>query len=204
MSSISWSFGDRVIHTDRPEWGVGQITAVQPVMVEGRLSQRLTIRFERAGIKTLAAAMANIRRADTDGGGTPAVEAESKPSLAETSEATDAELTKKLASLPESVIDPFIPLAKRLATTLGLYRFSDKGGSLLDWAAMQTGLADPLTRFLRHDLEIHFAAFRRALDRHAGELGAQLGRQDKAALQEVTQNAPEAGQQALRRALARR
>lgn len=199
MAASTWSFGDRVTHADRPEWGVGQITAVQPIMVEGRPSQRLTIRFERAGIKTLATAMANIRKADT-------APAEAQPTVeaADASGATDAELTKKLTSLPESVIDPFIPLAKRLATTLGLYRFSDKGGSLLDWAAMQTGLADPLTRFLRHDLEIHFAAFRRALDRHAGELGSQLSRQDKAALQEVTQKAPEAGQHALRRALARR
>ena len=204
MPATSWSFGDRVTHADRPEWGVGQITAVQPIMIEGRPSQRLTIRFERAGIKTLAAGMANIQRADAGSTPRPDSQAEAKPALADTSDATDAELAKKLASLPESVIDPFIPLAKRLATTLGLYRFSDKGGSLLDWAAMQTGLADPLTRFLRHDLEIHFSSFRRALDRHAGELGSQLGRQDKAALQAVVQKAPEAGQHALRRALARR
>lgn len=199
MSATPWSFGDRVTHADRPEWGVGQITAVQPIMVEGRPTQRLTIRFERAGIKTLASALANIRKADA-----APVQAEVEAPSAEAQKASDAELAKKLTSLPESVVDPFIPLAKRLETTLGLYRFSDKGGSLLDWAAMQTGLADPLTRFLRHDLEIHFAAFRRALDRHTGELGSQLARQDKAALKAITSGAPEAGQQALRRALARR
>ena len=139
MSATPWSFGDRVTHADRPEWGVGQITAVQPIMVEGRPTQRLTIRFERAGIKTLASALANIRKADA-----APVQAEVEAPSAEAQKASDAELAKKLTSLPESVVDPFIPLAKRLETTLGLYRFSDKGGSLLDWAAMQTGLADPL------------------------------------------------------------
>lgn len=199
MAAISWSFGDRVTHADRPEWGVGQITAVQPITVEGRPSQRLTIRFERAGVKTLASGVANIRRAEGIAPPTPATVTGPEPASA-----TDAELVKRLAGLPENVIDPFIPLPQRLATTLGLYRFSETGGSLLDWAAMQTGLADPLTRFLRHDLEIHFAAFRRALDRHTGELAAQLSRQDKPALALIAQKAPEAGQRALRRILARR
>ncbi len=202
MAAISWSFGDRVTHADRPEWGVGQITSVQPIVVEGRPSQRLTIRFERAGIKTLAAAVANIRKAAGDPN--PVAQAEPKPALSHSSPDTDADLTKKLAALPDDAVDPFISLPKRLETTLGLYRFSDKGGSLLDWAAMQTGLADPLSRFLRHDLEIQFAAFRRALDRHAGELGSQLARMDKARLAVITAKAPEAGQHALRRALARR
>lgn len=202
MAAISWSFGDRVTHADRPEWGVGQITSVQPIMVEGRPSQRLTIRFERAGIKTLAAAVANIRKADA--GTQPVSQKEPKPTLLGETPASDAELTKKLTGLPDDAVDPFVSLPKRLETTLGLYRFSDKGGSLLDWAAMQTGLADPLNRFLRHELETHFAAFRRALDRHTGELGAQLARQDKAKLNEIVGKAPEAGQHALRRALARR
>lgn len=199
MAAIPWSFGDKVTHADRPEWGVGHITAVQPITVEGRPSQRLTIRFERAGIKTLASGVANIRRADT-GPSTPQPAQNAPAPVA----ASDAELAKRLASLPESVIDPFIPLPHRLAATLALYRFSDTGGSLLDWAAMQTGLADPLTRFLRHDLEIQFSAFRRALDRHTGELASHLLRQDKAALAPIAQKAPEAGQQALRRILARR
>jgi len=203
MAANPWSFGDRVTHADRPEWGVGQVTAVQPIMVEGRPTQRLTIRFERAGIKTLAAAVANIRKADEQSA-PKSSGVEAKPALANSTEATDVELAKKLTTLPESVIDPFIPLAERLATTLGLYRFSDKGGSLLDWAAMQTGLADPLTRILRHELETHFSTFRRALDRHTSELASQLARKDKPALQAVAQKAPDAGQHALRRALARR
>lgn len=202
--AATWSFGDRVTHADRPEWGVGQITAVQPIIVEGRPSQRLTIRFERAGVKTIAAAVANIRKADDKAlDKAPAAQPNPAPQ-AETQGLSDAELTKRLAGLPEDVVDPFIPLPQRLEKALALYRFSDRGGSILDWAAMQTGLADPLTRFLRHDLEIQFAAFKRALDRHVGELGAQLQRQDRALLQTVVSGAPEAGQQALRRALARR
>lgn len=199
MPANTWSFGDRVTHADRPEWGVGQVTAVQPIIVEGRPSQRLTIRFERAGVKTLASGVANIRKADGNPGTTSPIEAK-----VDAARPSEAELAKRLSSLPENAVDPFIPLPQRLATTLGLYRFSDTGGSLLDWAAMQTGLGDPLSHFLRHDLEIHFAAFRRALDRHAGELASQLARQDKSALATITSQAPQAGQQALRRSLARR
>lgn len=198
--AATWSFGDRVTHADRPEWGVGQITAVQPIIIEGRPSQRLTIRFERAGVKTIAAAVANIRKAEDK---PPTAPASALPQ-ADTPPLSDADLAKRLSGLPESVVDPFIPLSQRLEKALALYRFSDTGGSILDWAAMQTGLADPLTRFLRHDLEIHFAAFKRNLDRHVGELGAQLQRQDRSLLQTVISGAPEAGQQALRRALARR
>ena len=61
-----------------------------------------------------------------------------------------------MARLPEAATDPFSGLEARLKATLGLYRFTDQGGSLLDWAAAQSGLKDPLSEFSRHDLERHF------------------------------------------------
>lgn len=201
MSSINWSFGDRVTHADRPEWGEGQITAIQPVLIEGRPSQRLTIRFERAGIKKLAAAVANIKPASNK----PAPVSSDLPAASQDpSRIGDLELAERLSKMPDEAVDPFISLPDRLAFTLKLYRFSDQGGSLLDWAAMQTGLADPLSRVLRHDLEAHFAKFRRNLGRHTGDLVSQLMRQDKAAVRKASDKAPPEGQQALRRILARR
>ncbi len=198
MSASEWSFGDRVTHADRPEWGEGEITAIQPVIVEGRPSHRLTIRFERAGIKKLATSVANIKPAGDQSPSTGPAAAEPEIHL------DDKELAVKLESMPEDAIDPFISLEKRFEFTLKLYRFSDRGGSLLDWAAMQTGLADPLTRFLRHDLELHFAKFRRNLDRHTGDLASQVSRQSKQTLRDIADKAPDQGQQALRRILAKR
>lgn len=198
MSATNWSFGDRVTHADRPEWGEGEITAIQPIIVEGRPSQRLTIRFERAGIKKLATAIANIKPA----GGQAAAPSQTAPEPE--APVDDAELATRLEKMPDDAVDPFIPIEKRFEYTLKLYRFSDQGGSLLDWAAMQTGLADPLTRFLRHDLEMHFAKFRRNLDRHTADLASQISRQSKEALRTIAEKAPPEGQQALRRILARR
>ncbi|RNC81011.1 MAG: DUF3553 domain-containing protein [Phycisphaera sp.] len=198
MSASKWSFGDRVTHADRPEWGEGEITAIQPIIVEGRPSHRLTIRFERAGIKKLATSVANIKPAGDQAPVAGPASAEPEINL------DDNELAAKLERMPEDAIDPFISLEKRFEFTLKLYRFSDQGGSLLDWAAMQTGLADPLTRFLRHDLEMHFAKFRRNLDRHTGALASQVSRQSKQTLRDIADKAPNEGQQALRRILAKR
>jgi hypothetical protein len=201
MSSINWSFGDRVTHADRPEWGEGQITSIQPVVIEGRTTQRLTIRFERAGIKKLAAAVANIRPAKNK----PQPSNSAAPAASQDPQKIgDLELADRLSKMPDDALDPFISLEDRLVYSLGLYRFSDQGGSLLDWAAMQTGLADPLSRILRHDLEVHYAKFRRNLDRHTGDLVSQLMRQDKAAVRNAGSKAPPQGQQALRQILARR
>jgi len=201
MSTTNWSFGDRVTHADRPEWGEGQITAIQPVVIEGQATQRLTIRFERAGIKKLAAAVANIRASKNQPPASPA----SVPAVSQDpTKIGDLELADRLSKIPDDALDPFISLENRLAYTLGLYRFSDQGGSLLDWAAMQTGLADPLSRVLRHDLEVHYAKFRRNLDRHTGDLVGQLMRQDRAAVRKAGDKAPPEGQQALRRILAKR
>ncbi len=204
MSATQWSFGDRVLHADRPEWGEGQITAIQPILVEGQPSQRLTIRFERAGIKKLATAVANIKPASGSTSAKPAsahaAADEAKPAEESLS---DEALTKRLVSMPEETLDPFNSLEERLARTLSLYRFTDQGGSLLDWAAMQTGLADPLSRILRHELEVHFGTFRRNLERHTKEIGLQLMRQDKKKLQAVAAKAPAEGRQALSRILSR-
>ena len=36
MSATEFKFGDRVVHSGRPEWGTGVVTAVQPVIHEGK------------------------------------------------------------------------------------------------------------------------------------------------------------------------
>lgn len=107
---------------------------------------------------------------------------------------------QRLVAVPEDASDPFASGRSRLAATLALYRFTDTGASLLDWAAMQTGMKDPLARFNRHELEQHFRRFQVNLDAHLKKLVRDLKRQEPATVQELTQSAGPAARQALRRA----
>lgn len=197
-----WSFGDRVVHAKRPEWGSGVVTAAQKIVHEGTPCQRLTIRFDRAGVKTLSTAVAEL---------IPASEAPSlSPVNGHGSGGTDLDAVWRdrlaggspeevMARLPEAATDPFSSLEARLKATLALYRFTDQGGSLLDWAAAQSGLKDPLSEFSRHDLERLFQRFAFARDEHLKKLVQEMRKKDPTALQVVLRTAPPTANQALRR-----
>ena len=105
-----------------------------------------------------------------------------------------------MTRLPESVTDPFVSLRKRTQAAVALYKFGESAGGLLDWAAVQTGLRDPMTRFNRHELERLFERFRINLDAHLRKLVKDVRRQDPAALAEATSAAGPLAKQALRRA----
>jgi hypothetical protein len=160
-----FAFGDRVVHAGKPEWGEAVVTGVANVTHEGQPTQRLSLRFERAGLKHLVAAIADIRPAGQGGVGTATVEEEAPAAGAVAQgkswldELDAGDLATRMATLPEATRDPFATLEERLRATLATYRFSDRGGSLLDWAATQTGLADPLSRFSRHELEQYFQRY---------------------------------------------
>ncbi|MCA9299961.1 MAG: hypothetical protein KDA28_12890, partial [Phycisphaerales bacterium] len=113
------------------------------------------------------------------------------------------DLTLRLTRLPDPATDPFRSLEDRCATTMELYRFESTGGGLVDWAAMQTGLADPLSRFSRHELEDRFARFRSLLDAHLADLVRELRKRDVETLRRLASQAPREAQTALRRAVAR-
>ncbi|MFI4896889.1 MAG: DUF3553 domain-containing protein [Phycisphaerales bacterium JB059] len=192
----TFEIGDRVLHATKPEWGVGHIARASAETHEGRPVQRLTVRFERAGVKTLSTAHADLRPAPTE----PA----SDPAAPEGEQASEPVTPERMISIPEPARDPFASPIDRLSQTLALYRFSNQGGSLLDWAAMQSGLADPLTRFSRHDLEDLYDRFNRTLDQHLGDLVVEVkkavGTSVRAEeLQRVIAAAPPAARQALQR-----
>lgn len=200
--TTEFKFGDRVVHAARPEWGQGVVTAASPDTVEGRTCQRLTIRFDRGGLKTLSTALANLRPAAATDVTPPPSE---QPSAAEQLTATGwldrlgAEAPEVImARLPENATDPFSTPLQRLGATLALYRFTPQGGSLLDWAAAQTGLADPLTVFNRHELEQFFARFATARDQHLRQLADDIRRKDPDALARALAGAPASAQAALR------
>lgn len=210
MDTRTWSRGDRVVHATKPEWGHGEVIVAQPSRHDGKACQNLTIRFDRAGTKTVSTAFASFRSVGEAGppaavspiverAATPAEENRPMPdALALAVSADDA--VERLKSLPEDATDPFRPLTARLKATLDLYRFSDSGGSILDWAAAQTGLSDPLSRFSRHELERYFQDFRIAADNHLRKLVREVSRQDPAGLAAVATGVSGPAQQALRRA----
>lgn len=75
-----------------------------------------------------------------------------------------------MAALPEDATDPFRTVEQRLKATLDLYRFDRSGRSLIEWATAQSGLADPLSRFNRHELEQFHERWRHGLDIHLRRL----------------------------------
>lgn len=197
-----WSVGDRVRHAGRPEWGGGKVSKAEGVLHEGEPCQRLTIQFDRAGLKTLSTAFAELEAL----GASQAVSATTTTS-ADTNDAfipASETLGEVLARIPEPAMDPFRSLESRLKATLGLYRFQPTGASLLDWAAMQTGMADPLSRCSRHELEAHFQRFRVRLDAHLVSLARDASRADPTLLPRLKVDAPSHVRSALDRVNGRR
>jgi len=64
LSTTKFKFGDRVVHSRRPEWGPGTITRAESAFHDGKPVQRLHIRFSGAGLKVLNTAVAPLRHAD--------------------------------------------------------------------------------------------------------------------------------------------
>ena len=197
MTPQAFAFGDRVIHPAKPEWGTGEVVAAQNVTHNGVACQRLQVRFERAGLKTLSTAVAKLRAASTVAVPTPG-ETEQVPH-----EDLDESPVEVMSRVPEGAADPFTSLPHRFEATLNLYKYRPQGASLLDWAAMQSGLADPLERFNRHELEAFFERFRFNLDQHLGKIVRELRSQDAAALKRLAAAAPPAARDAVNRLHAR-
>lgn len=195
MAVTEWKLGDRLMHAGRPEWGVGEVRTAEAVVQEGVKCQRLTIRFDRAGVKTISTAFADLRPASE----MPAMIDTEEPGAGWLDKAETTPAKDLLSKLPEPATDPFRTKRARLEATLGLYRFTGGGASILDWASMQTGLKDPLSRFSRHELEGLFDRFKVALDAHLKRLVLELKKEDPAAVAELANAAPPLGRQALRR-----
>lgn len=172
------------MHRARPEWGVGSIKEAQRSVHEGVTCQRLVVRFENGGLKTVSTAFADLCRADqvSNDAGLRAHEGRAperagtgidanQRALTPGQEPDDAaEVLERLSTLPDAATDPFRPLALRLRDTLELYRFTREGASLLAWASTLTGLGDPLSHVGRHQLEQAFERFEVLRDRHLSQL----------------------------------
>lgn len=200
MTSAAFTQGQQVVHGTKPEWGIGEVLRTTTTTQEGKACQRLTIKFDRVGTKVVSTAFAKIETAEK------AVEratgfAQSGSWL----DSANPEATRQaMATLPEAAVDPFSSLEARFAATCDLYRFSDHGGSLVDWAAAQTGLADPLSAFNRTELERFFEKYRLKRDEHLRDVASELRRKNPAALERALSTAPDVAQAVLRNGNGRR
>jgi hypothetical protein len=192
----SFSFGDKVVHLGRPEWGVGTIAQALGDVHEGRACQRVTIRFERAGLKTLSTAIANLVPASD----APALSAhEAGPSDPLLGRESAKSATELMLRIPDVASDPFQPARVRLEATTRLYRYNEHGGSLIDWAAAQSGLKDPMTRFNRHELEDLFKRWSMLRDDHLRKLVGEMKKADPVGLSIAIRGASGKVQQLLKK-----
>ena len=167
----------------------------------------LTVRFDRAGLKNLSTAFANllpanevtVAHARAAAAAKEQAETENDPFAAEVAAQSTEQVKEALTRVPENARDPFMSLPVRMKATFDLYRYGKQGGVLLDWAVAQTGIADPLSMFSRHELEQFFDRFTVNRDQHLKKLVLDYKKQDAAGLQKMLATAPVGAQQALRR-----
>jgi hypothetical protein len=152
------------------------------------------------GVKTLTTAFAELKSADDSIALREVAEAERADGAGWLNAAEAEKPVERMTTLPEIATDPFRTKRARLEATLGLYRFTGGGGSLVDWAVMQSGLKDPLSKFNRHELEQFFERFKGALDAHLKRLVFELKKEDPAGLAELAAAALPQAKTALKRA----
>ena len=190
------------MHPSRPEWGQGVIKSAQAIVHQGAAAQRLNIEFANHGRVVINTAIAPL--APTTKG--------LKPSMSSSITASGGWLDQlersknnshELWDLPEALTDVFSSDLHRLLATLDSYKFNTEPRPLIDWAVMQTGMNDPLTKYTRHDLEQAFARFARNRDQHLKDMVRNLKRNGKhqVLVQAHTQCNVLAGQTALERAM---
>ena len=175
----NFGFGDHVIHTNNPEWGIGQVLSAQIETQDGAQAQRLRIRFSRAGLKILSTKFADIEPADAPNPPSqPDTSAPGKAASGWLAAHEQLSPTELFEAIPDTCTDPFTSLHNRIEATLRLWRFSDESASLIDWASVQSGLADPLTQFNRHELEQYFQRFALSRDAHLAKLLLEAKRKE--------------------------
>lgn len=209
QQGTAFQMGDKVVHAGMPEWGVGVVSTSAASEHEGTPCQRLVIRFDRAGLKTLSTGVADIRPATDQVTSNHAQIVESKHFAAPAPrnkllDASPSEIQEIMTRIPDAARDPFATDAMRLEATLRLYKYDSSGAPLIEWAVMQSGLSDPLSTFSRHELEDFYSFYARKLDKHLAQLVRSAGTVPPQELVRIAREAPPRGQQALRRIHAKR
>lgn len=187
-----FEMGDRVLHPTKPEWGPGLVVAAKTARQDGRPCQRLDVRFDQVGLKTISTAFVELQAltGDAPAHGLP--------------DAPEADPRERLMKLAEAATDPFSTPVARLRGTLAQYRYTRDGSGLIAWATSQTGMTDPLTTFSRHELEDAFDLWRRQLDMHLVKVSREAKTVDPRDLTAILADLPAEARAALKRVNARR
>jgi len=205
MSGQRFTFGDRVRHPKRPEWGVGSVVKVREQPVNGECTQCVDVRFPGVGVKSLVTSHVALQPVVEEKTPQPETEEANPVSIWDRvgesewlAPVAQRKIEEAMISLPEEARDPFRSMHDRVAFSLALYRFDRSGRGLIEWAVAQTGLDDPLTRFNRHELEQFFDRWTTGRDAHLVQLLQELG-PDRNGVRELLDNAPTSAQRIVRR-----
>lgn len=179
--------GDKVAHPRKPEWGTGVVREAQPANHEGIQAQRLRVDFSNRGSTTINTAIAPLVSGDAmnstfnspKGLGTDmSMSTDVKNLGAGWLDHLEGKSGGKrdLWDLPQACNDPFSSYEQQLDATLETYKYSTEPGPLFQWAVVQTGLDDPLSKHTRVELEQAFPRYARDRDNRLFELVRQLKR----------------------------
>lgn len=194
---VRYERGDVVQHALRPEWGNGTVANVTSITHEGVRAQRLDIRFSNKGQVTVNTAVAKLtckekapaqiepQPKQKSNGNNDMSRTQSTPSFSPTQSGQgwlgsiaankkEEKQEHELWSLPDEMTDPFMSISKRLEATLESFKYTKDPRGVMDWAVLQTGLDDPMSKYTRHELEMGFDRFGVERERHLKSLIRQL------------------------------
>ena len=191
-------FGDRVTHELHPEWGSGAVIKVENTVIDGEPAPRVTVRFVHAGLKVFAGNSLPLNAMQGDHV-VPGDSERNRPAIAAIedlersglTQAIEKKLLEIMLAIPMACRDKFNTPEYRLRRTLDLYKYDMSGHGLMEWAVVQTGMDDPLTRFNRGELEEYFKRWARDRDAHLSSLLAEM-RDDPVTAKRLMQEAPDA------------
>ena len=204
MIETTYKKGDRVRHPSRPEWGSGVVTKIETVTQDRGTDLRLWVRFSLIGEKTFLASVAGLEVVD-DQGVSNSVHA--RPTLDSLHVNGDGGWLGSISkSIPEELMtslsgeanDPFIPLQKRADFIIKLYRFDGSPARLIEWAVVQSGIDDPLSRFNRQEIEQFYKRWLFNLEAQTKKLLADL-RRDGIRIETLMTGAPPLAQRTIPR-----
>jgi len=162
ITPTMYTQGTRIRHRQRPEWGAGTITRIEPITRGTSRDQRLWIQFASAGSKMLLASAADLEVLEGGAAEHTFAAREVASERGWLGQIASKKPEQAMTELPPDATDPFLMPERRLRNLLTLYRFD--ASRLIDWAVAQSGLDDPLSRFNRVELEAFFKEWSTARD----------------------------------------
>lgn len=183
----TFKVGDTVAHPKKPEWGSGVVKQAQPATHNGVQAQRLRVDFANKPNTTINTAIAPLVSGDAmdDNFNQPKGFGQDMSMSTNTNKAGAGWLDqlegksggqRELWDLPDACDDPFSSDEEQLDATLNTFKYSTDPGPLFQWAVVQTGLDDPLSKYTRVELEQAFPRYARDRDNRLFELVRQMKR----------------------------